>query len=280
MNPNSGQDMNFDIITRKGSEILQYTSSPPSGKFTPTGAPGFLNLTKIKTTSTNLQVKSNYTFCMETKTAIPLGACVLFEFPNQFSLRQPNYTCSIAEGHDSITLPYEGNETSPGCNATNQLRLINITGHLKAYAGGADAKRFCYTVHGIENPADSGESGNFIASVYNPALKEVFLKTYGTLSSPSTITYKREGLRIIVASIPNVAKGVMSNEIAISLERSVPYTVTVIPDSPNFQFIPSPILFYSHLSSTQDFLIRPLDSAVPGQKKISWTKTEDSENIR
>ena len=47
-------------------------------------------------------------------------------------------------------------------------------------------------------------------------------KTYGVLSYPTTLSYSREGLRIIVSSIPDIPVGTMSNKIAVKLERSVP----------------------------------------------------------
>ena len=42
----------------------------------------------------------------------------------------------------------------------------------------------------------------------------------------------------------------MSNEINVTLERSVPYTVYLTPTCEGFEFIPTTIEFLSHLGRT------------------------------
>lgn len=62
-------------------------------------------------------------------------------------------------------------------------------------------------VYNVENPADSGESGNFVISVQDIDNKKILYQTYGTLSYPTTLNYKREGLMIMVADVPDIAVG-------------------------------------------------------------------------
>ena len=72
----------------------------------------------------------------------------------------------------------------------------------------------------------------------------------------------------------------MSNEINVTLERSVPYTVYLTPESSGFEFIPPRLDFYSHLGKVQTFKIKPLDDAKLGSNKITWTKVEDTNSTR
>ena len=181
MNPNTGQELNFEIITKHGLEILHYASHPQSGRFIPTVAPSHLNLTKLTTNSRILHIKTNYTFCIETKNAIPLGASILFECPSEFPLNQTSYNCSIADSHDNISLPYSGKDPSPSCKFSKNIRVLSITGHLKAVTGGVEVKRFCYNIHKVENPLVEGRSGKFTISVYDGVIKEILLKTYTVL---------------------------------------------------------------------------------------------------
>lgn len=117
-------------------------------------------------------------------------------------MRSRTYECEITTEHNAI--PYTNN--TPNCAVDNQLRRINITGHTSAFAGGSIG-RLCYKILKVENPSDSGESNNFAVSIYDSVIYEVLYKTYGTLSYPTTISYKRSGLRIIVSSISNIAIG-------------------------------------------------------------------------
>lgn len=56
----------------------------------------------------------------------------------------------------------------------------------------------------------------------------------------------------------------MTNDIAINLERSVPYNIELEPSSPGFEFYPSKITFYSYMLPVQYFKIKPLDGAKLG----------------
>ena len=91
-----------------------------------------------------------------------------------------------------------------------------ISGQTAGFNGGNTA-RLCYWVDGVENPSDSGESDNFGISIFDSSAKKVLYQTYGTLSFPTTLTYKREGLQILVDEIPNIIKNTMSNEITMAL---------------------------------------------------------------
>lgn len=71
-NPNSNTAGSMDIILRQGDTILSYTNK--AATFLSTAAPKWLNMTYLNTSSLNLQEKSNYTLCAETKESIPLNS--------------------------------------------------------------------------------------------------------------------------------------------------------------------------------------------------------------
>ena len=234
-------------------------------------------MTTLSTTSTNLQAKADYSFCIQTADPISLTTEVFIEFPGQFSLRSNSYACQTDTGHDAVK--YSDTPTSPKCEIKKKLRRIVITGHTTAFAGGS-TKSLCYKILKIENPAISGESGNFIVSLYDSATKLVTAKTYGTLSYPTTLSYKREGLRIIVDSIAAFATGIMSNFISVQLEKRVPYDVKCTPTAPGFTFNPSVLTFQPSGTGIEKFRIVPLDSTPPGEYKITWAKTETTTTQR
>ena len=276
MNPNVDSAGSFDVILRDGSSILSYTNK--AADFQTTSAPKWLNLTFLNTTSTNLQQKSNYTFCVQTDQIIPLKSSILIGFPLQFSLRQKSYTCKIASGHNATTYPLVNGVETPECTVDNQLRTVNITGQITGYDGLDGLKNLCYEIDGIENPSDSGESGNFVVSIYDLDNFKILYDTYGVLSYPTTLTYSRQGLRIIVGSISTLYVGTMSVDISVTLERAVSYEIYLTPSSDGFEFLPPVISFFSYLPKKQSFMIRPLSNATLGQNKISWTKVENVES--
>ena len=278
-NPNSkpGQTNigTVDIRLRQGSTLISYKNTPCC-LFPITPAPQWLNLTFLNTTSTNLQQKSNYTFCVQTHNPIPLNASVMIEFPSQFSLRQKSYGCEVATGHNATTYPLVNAVQTPTCSVNNQLRIVNISNQTSGYNGTSDqgVGVLCYQIDMVENPSDSGESGNFKVSIYDEDKSTILYSTYGVLSYPSTITYSRQGLRITVGDISTLYVGTMSQNISVTLERSVSYAIYLTPTADGFEFLPSVISFFSYLSKTQYFMIRPLSNATLGQNKISWSKNE------
>lgn len=57
--------------------------------------------------------------------------------------------------------------------------------------------------------------------MFDPASGKVSGRSFGTTSHPSTITFSREGLRILVGDVDDIPLGVMSHLVSIQLERSV-----------------------------------------------------------
>ena len=274
MNPNQGSSGSYDIVLRDGSTILSYEHN--SNSLQTTTAPQWLNMTFLNTTSTNLQQKSNYSFCVETYNPIPLDSSVLIDFPPQFSLRQSSYACHISTGHNATTYPIINGTQTPNCTIDNQLRTFNISGQITSDNTTNYLKRLCYEIDGVENPSDSGESGNFGVSIYSMGTKQVLYETYGVLSYPSTLTYSRQGLTIVVGDISSIYVGTMSLNIPVTLQRAVSYEIYLTPSCTNFAFLPANISFFSYLPSTQYFMIIPLTNATLGQNKISWTKLENT----
>ena len=272
MNPNSNSASSMDIVLSQGSTIISYKTN--NCTFSIDAAPQTLNLTFLNTTSTNLQQKSNYTFCVQTYNPIPKNASVLIQFPSQFSLRQSSYGCEIATGHNATTYPIINGTQTPYCTVNDQLRIINISNQTSGYDGTGGVGVLCYEIDLIENPSDSGQSDNFVVSVYDEDTLNILYSTYGVLSYPSTITYSRQGLRITVGNIDTLYVGTMSTNISVTLQMSVPYAIYLTPSSVGFSFVPSVISFFSYLSSTQYFMIQPLSNATLGQNKISWSKNE------
>jgi hypothetical protein len=73
------------------------------------------------------------------------------------------------------------------------------------------------------------------------------------MSYPSTITYQKAGLKIVVDFIPDLPMGMMTSDIQITLQMSVPYTIKCTPVAPNLEFIPPVISFESYLGPVQKF---------------------------
>lgn len=150
-NPNVDTSTNaikgtIDVITADANNnILTYTSN--AATITPTAAAKTMKLTALKTDSTNLQVKANYTLCVQTDQPIPMNAQVFIDFPSQFTLRSTSYPCYIGADHNNVLLPYDNSTDSPKCGNTNSLRRISISNHNKAYPGDAtNPATLCYVV--------------------------------------------------------------------------------------------------------------------------------------
>jgi len=114
----------------------------------------------------------------------------------------------------------------------------------------------------------------------NPTVLSILYRTYGTLSYPTTLTYKRVGLRIIVSPIADFVVGLMSDYISVQLERSVPYQVKLTPKAAGFTFEPTDLYFRADLAAIQKFRIIPDAATVAGSYFIQWNKTEDSTSTR
>jgi len=119
---------------------------------------------------------------------------------------------------------------------------MEISGQLSGFAGGSEIN-LCYIIYKVENPSDSGTSNNFGVSILDTSTKKLLYSTFGNLNYPTTITYQREGLQIIVNNIPDICIGTSSNDITITLELAVSYLVTMTPSLPNFEFYPKVIEF-------------------------------------
>lgn len=130
----------------------------------------------------------------------------------------------------------------------------------------------CYKIFEVENSKDTGESFNFIMRLFDRANKNIKYKTVGILDFPSTLNYKRSGLRTFVGEIPKIAKGIQSKEIEITLEKSVPYDVIFTPQAPGFRFEPTSINMKFSEGPTQKFRIIPLDGTESGEHRITWIK--------
>lgn len=89
---------------------------------------------------------------------------------------------------------------------------------------------FCYDVFSVENPNDIGSTENFLITVNDPINGKLKYKTYGNLNYPTTLSFIRSGLSIIVGEIPDIVVGTSSNDISITLELSVSYAITLTPD--------------------------------------------------
>lgn len=124
----------------------------------------------------------------------------------------------------------------------------------------------------MENSKDTGESFNFILSVFDKANKNVKYKTVGILDFPSTLHYQRSGLRIFTSDIPTIPVGTQSDFVEITLEKSVPYDVILTPQAPGFRFEPTTIDMKYYEGTKQKFRIIPLDGTEPGEHRITWVK--------
>lgn len=106
-----------------------------------------------------------------------------------------------------------------------------ITGQTSGFTKGNANNMLCYIIGNVENPSDSGQSDNFGFSIYEPSTNLVIGRTYGTTSYPSTITFSRKTLRILVAPIQKMYRLMMSSLIKVELEQAVSYNVDVTPVS-------------------------------------------------
>mmetsp|Transcript_13854 Transcript_13854/g.11833 ORF Transcript_13854/g.11833 Transcript_13854/m.11833 type:complete len:107 (+) Transcript_13854:8185-8505(+) len=100
-------------------------------------------------------------------------------------------------------------------------------------------------------------------AVYDPSTQQVLYRSYGTLSYPTTISYERDGLRIVIGDIEDFAVGTTSDFISVTLERKVPYEVQLTPSATGFTFLPPIITFTTSTDQTQYFRIQPNDDTVP-----------------
>jgi len=88
-----------------------------------------------------------------------------------------------------------------------------------------------------------GESDNFEVKIFDTDNSIIKCETSGLTSTTTTITFVRLGYLIIVDDIPDLPKGVTTNDIEISLEIAVSYVIYVIPYCSGFEFIPPIIVF-------------------------------------
>lgn len=271
-NPNEGTsgDISFKV-TDSNNQVIGYT--PTGMTVAPTSPPTFWDLSSLSTTSTSLQTKSDYTLCVTTDRALSDTDEIWVTFPPQFGIRGTSYECAVgSDTENGFTYPSSG----PTCQVQNNERKFLITGQTNSLPAGPPSHKLCYVIKNVENPGDSGQSGNFVVSLYDKAANEVALKTSGLLSYPSTITYSRQGYRVIVDSIPDFPLGLMSKSITVTLEIKVTYTVELIPTCAGFTFQPSIITFYSYLPASQTFRIVPNPTTPTGSYMITWTKYEDN----
>mmetsp|Transcript_28897 Transcript_28897/g.26229 ORF Transcript_28897/g.26229 Transcript_28897/m.26229 type:complete len:235 (+) Transcript_28897:5392-6096(+) len=226
-----------------------------------------MDLTKLTTTSTNLQTKATYEICAETDGAIPANAQIFVEFPEQFTLKRNSYECGVGETN---VLNYP---SGVSCSPTANMRRFTFTGQDNSFAAGT-MREMCYTIADIENPADSGESDPFVFAIYDPSTQQVLYRSYGILSYPTTIDYKREGLKITVATIADFSVGLMSDFITVTLERKVPYKVELTPTAEGFTFQPEIIEFNISTDQSLPFRILPNSATPAGSYFIEWAKNE------
>lgn len=265
-NPNVGAAGGISITTVKDGKAIQFTNNALTLNST---TPALnMQLTLLQTSSTNLEEKANYNLCGQTPGAIPINAQFYIDFPSQFNIRKPSYTCSLgASASNTLTYP-----NGAQCSVIQNMRRFIFTGQTNSYAGGT-TQTYCFQIFNVQNPSDSGQSDSFTISVYDPATKNILYKAYGTLSYPTTISYQRVGLRIIIDSIPSFSKGIMSETIQVSLEQKVPYEVTLTPSCAGFDFLPQVIDFPAGTSIAY-FNILPLASTNAGTYSIQWAKNE------
>ncbi|KAL4501728.1 hypothetical protein ABPG72_018779 [Tetrahymena utriculariae] len=271
MNPPQGKtNIVGQIVT--GDSVMQYKSDigPVESKKTPNN----LQIVKLETSSNSLQARAQYTFCIETYDQISLNDAIYIYFPKQFPFKS-TYICSITKEHNTQELNYAFTSTSPNCVTQNSQKRISITGQTTAKTS-SNLARLCYRIDGVENPSIPGQTDNFVIQIYDQTKSVIKSETSGLTSTQTTLSFFRKGFQIIVGSIPDLPKGVVSNDISIELEISVSYKITAIPFLENFEFIPPVVLFDPTKSQRQYFKIKPLDQAVAGQKLIIWTKQENT----
>lgn len=273
-NPNFGSSGAVDIATADAAgNILQFTNNV--ARFPSTEGPTPVPITKIEATSYDILVKADYDFCMEAPGDIPIDSIVIIDYPKQFDIRKSSYTCGLGANHDETNLPYGVAGATLACTVNNDLRRFEITGQTAAYTGAAPIS-LCYKIFEVENSKDTGESFNFIMRLYDQANKSMKYKTVGILDYPSTLSYKRSGLRIFTGDIPPIPAGTQSNFVEITLEKSVPYDVILTPQADGFRFEPETIDMKYYEGTTQKFRIIPLEGTEPGEHRITWVKQEDN----
>ena len=59
--------------------------------------------------------------------------------------------------------------------------------------------------------------------------KKILYRTFGILEFPSTLSYELSGFEIFIDEIDPLQANILSKEISINLEQSVPYDVKLIP---------------------------------------------------
>lgn len=127
----------------------------------------------------------------------------------------------------------------------------------------------------MENPSIPGTTDNFKVQIFDSTNKVIKSETSGLTSTITTLAFQRVGFQIIVGDIPDLPKGVTSNNISIELEMAVSYEVRATPYLKNFEFIPPVVAFEPTKGKIQYFKIKPLDAAIVGSKQIVWVKNED-----
>jgi hypothetical protein len=286
MNPNENEDPKISVAIKYNGSIIQFTNNLIVLKTIT--APKHFPLVYLNATSLKLLEKTTYTFCMYITDPIPKNAKIFIDFPKQFELKDNNYNCTLGEMHDSINLPYNITATnrSIACNNYNKIRRIEISGQLSGSPGGSPSPsansnqfKFCYKINLIENAQDAGQSFNFQIRVFDSDQSKVLYRTSGILEYPSSLFFFQYGLKIFVSTIEPIPIGLMSKDVAVTLERSVPYDVYLIPSAAGFTFEPSVLTFKFYLAPVQTFRINPANITSAGTYKISWKKVENPNNL-
>ena len=276
-NPNYGQTYFVDVAILDSTDTVIQFISKAFYVETIKGATYF-PLSKVTSLKDQILIKSDYEECMSIAGSIPIGSTVILDFPKQFDLKKSTYKCYIGTNHDNTVLTYPSdpnNEVS--CTTYPHLKRIEISGQTNSYVHSGAARKICFKIDDIENAKDTGESFHFNMRVFDTIGKKMLYKSAGILNYPSTLIYKRTGLRIFVDDIPDIPIGTMSNDVTITLEKPVPYIVTLTPTSANIEFIPKDIVFQPHEGQKQTFRISPIKSTAKiGTYAISWLKTENN----
>jgi hypothetical protein len=230
-------------------------------------------LVELTSSKNQILVKSDYEMCIEVSYNIPLGSTIIVDFPRQFDLRKDSYSCYKGTNHDNSVLVYPSSILT--CTTYKHLKRVEISGQTNDYIHAGAPKKICYKIADIENAKDTGQSFHFNLRVMDIKLKKILYKSTGILRAKTTLFYLRSGLRIFVDDIPDIPIGTMSNDITITLEKPVPYDVTLIPTCLGFTFIPSTIVFKFYEGQSQKFRVSPNPtSATAGTFSISWVKQE------
>ena len=272
-NPNFETFGYIDIATTDSSgNVLQFTNNIALFESTQ-GAPA-APLTHISATSLDILVKADYELCFEVPGPIQLDALILIDFPKQFDIRGLSYSCLLGTNHDSVNLPYASGVT---CNINNNLRRFEISGQTAAYADTVNPISLCYIIKEVENQKDTGNSFNFEMRVYDVSANLILHRTVGILDYPQNLTYVKTGLSIYVGAIPDIPIGTQSEDITVTLEKSVNYDITLTPSAIGFTFEPSSIEMKYYEGPTQTFKIIPNEGITAGTYAISWIKSENNQ---